>query len=348
MRVYDTAILRRWARRVWLAIQSRAIILVYHRVANISSDPQLLSVTPEHFAQHLQHVRQHYHPINLQALGQALVQGHIHHKAVVITFDDGYADNFWNALPLLEKYEIPATVFVSTGYVGQNREFWWDELERLILSSKVLPNSLELTINHKVHFWHLENPEKHFDMNSQSAREWNVTMGFYPTLRHKVYKELHHLLLPLNDAERQDILTQIARWAGALSVARQDYLALNSNELKSLAKGGLLEIGSHTITHSMLSAQSYEQQQWEITESKRNLESALGLPIVSFGYPYGNQEAAGREAPQLVHKAGYKLACANFPAPVTQKSDAFWLPRYLVRDWHEKSFSWRIKEWFRG
>lgn len=348
MRAYNTSIIQRWAKRALLTTQARAIILVYHRIANMSSDPQLLCVTPGHFAQHLKHLKEHYHPINLRALGQALVQGRIPHKAVIITFDDGYADNLWNGQPLLEKHEVPATVFVSTGYVGQKREFWWDELERLLLSPQSLPDSLELTINSKEHSWQFENSERQLEIDSQIARRWDVTMKFYPSPRYKAYKELHHLLQPLDDNERQEILTALARWAGALSIARRDYLALNSNELKALAKGGLVEIGSHTITHPMLSAQLLEQQRWEITESKRELENILESQVVSFCYPYGNQKKVGREALQLVRNAGFKIACANFPAPVTRKSDAFWLPRYLVRDWDEESFNRRLEEWFRG
>lgn len=348
MLAYGTGILRRWARKAWLATQARAVILVYHRVANISLDPQLLCVTPQHFAQHLQHLREHYHPMNLQDLGQALFQGRIPRRAVIVTFDDGYADNLWNARPLLEKHEVPATVFVTSGYVGQNREFWWDELERLLLSPQILPDSLELTINAKVYSWQLKNSGKQLEIDSRIARGWDVTMEFYPTPRHKAYKELHHLLRPLDDAERQVVLTDLARWAGALSDARQDYLALNPDELKALAKGELVEIGAHTITHPVLSSQPLEIQRREIAESKRDLESILKLPVTSFCYPYGDRTGIGTEARQLVRQAGFKLACANFPAPVTRRSDAFWLPRYLVRDWDGEEFAQRVQRWLRG
>ena len=69
----------------------------------------------------------------------AVSGGDVPSAGVVVTFDDGYADNFHNAKPLLERYEIPATVFVTTGYLQDQREFWWDELERILLQPGTLP-----------------------------------------------------------------------------------------------------------------------------------------------------------------------------------------------------------------
>jgi peptidoglycan/xylan/chitin deacetylase (PgdA/CDA1 family) len=74
---------------------------------------------------------------------------------VVITFDDGYADNLHNAKPLLERYDIPATVFVTTGHIGHEREFWGDELDRLLLQPSTLPELLGLSINGSPYQWEL-------------------------------------------------------------------------------------------------------------------------------------------------------------------------------------------------
>src|SRR3954470_15948888 len=113
----------RWSRR-----RPPALILLYHRVATPTRDPQLLSVSPERFAEHLEVVRRCAEPV---ALAGILAQGEGPRAA--ITFDDGYADNLHEAAPLLAAAGVPATVFVVSGQVGTTDEFWWDELERVLL-----------------------------------------------------------------------------------------------------------------------------------------------------------------------------------------------------------------------
>src|SRR5262245_19306871 len=122
----------RWIRH--LSVGS-ALILLYHRIAEPAADPFDLCVTPQHFAEHLEQLRRHHRIISLTELSQRLASGATLRHTVVLTFDDGYADNLHHAKPLLERYDAPATVFVTSGYVGQDREFWWDELERLLLLS---------------------------------------------------------------------------------------------------------------------------------------------------------------------------------------------------------------------
>ena len=137
---------------------SKGLILMYHRVAELEIDPWSLSVTPQNFGEHLEVLQKHYHPLSLQQLVEALRGNKRPDRAVVVTFDDGYADNFYNAKPLLEKYNIPATFFISTGFIGQNREFWWDELERLLLQPRKLPEKLSLNIDGNVYQWNLDQP----------------------------------------------------------------------------------------------------------------------------------------------------------------------------------------------
>src|SRR5262245_6029253 len=132
-----------------------AVILLYHRVSELPTDPQLLCVTPAHFAEHLEILRKEYKPIGLRELSHAYQQEKLPRRAVVVTFDDGYFDNLANAKPLLEHYNIPATLFVTTGYTQRQREFWSDELERLLLQPGNLPHTLNLTIAGKHHHWNL-------------------------------------------------------------------------------------------------------------------------------------------------------------------------------------------------
>src|SRR5262249_7442049 len=145
----------RWLRN---QVDPRALILVYHRVADLPSDPFQLAVSPKHLAEHMAILHRHYRPMALRQLvsflrgdrsparprgltklAATLSGPHFPCRTVVVTFDDGYQDNLVNAKPLMERWEVPGTVFVATGYVGKGREFWWDELERLVLGPGAFP-----------------------------------------------------------------------------------------------------------------------------------------------------------------------------------------------------------------
>jgi peptidoglycan/xylan/chitin deacetylase (PgdA/CDA1 family) len=108
---------------------SRGVVLGYHRVAEERHDPLGLCTPPSVFERHLQAIRRYGQPMRLLGLARATARRRLPSRGVVVTFDDGYADTLSIAKPLLERYEIPATVFVIAGYLG--REFWWDELIRI-------------------------------------------------------------------------------------------------------------------------------------------------------------------------------------------------------------------------
>jgi peptidoglycan/xylan/chitin deacetylase (PgdA/CDA1 family) len=105
------------ARRITNRFVRRAVILLYHRVTELAADPQLLSVSPQHFAEHLDVIRKVGLPMPLKSLWQAGRRERSSKCDVIVTFDDGYADNLYNAKPLLESHDVPATVFVTTGYM---------------------------------------------------------------------------------------------------------------------------------------------------------------------------------------------------------------------------------------
>jgi peptidoglycan/xylan/chitin deacetylase (PgdA/CDA1 family) len=104
--------------------RTRGLILLYHRVTEVEVDPWQLCVSPRHFEEHLA-VLKKFRPARLCDLPESVRPG-----SVAVTFDDGYADNLHCAARLLRKYDIPATFFLTSGYLGGNAEFWWDELER--------------------------------------------------------------------------------------------------------------------------------------------------------------------------------------------------------------------------
>src|SRR5262245_17293226 len=108
--------------RAWVG--PRPIILMYHRVVDLPFDPQLLAVSPSRFREHLEVIRREFRPLSLAEVAAAVREDRRQPRGgVVVTIDDGYADNLANARPLLDRFAVPATVFVATGQIGATSEF---------------------------------------------------------------------------------------------------------------------------------------------------------------------------------------------------------------------------------
>src|ERR1035441_8325455 len=125
MRLPGSGRLMSYGRWCFNALSRPAVVLLYHRISDHSSDPQMLSVSRANFEQHLRLIRGEFAPVSLADLIECSQRGSIPRRAVVLTFDDGYFDNLEFALPLLEKYDIPATFYVTSGQVGSREAFWW-------------------------------------------------------------------------------------------------------------------------------------------------------------------------------------------------------------------------------
>jgi peptidoglycan/xylan/chitin deacetylase (PgdA/CDA1 family) len=324
------------------------LILLYHRVAEVQSDPWLLSVTPRHFAEHLEVLRKVGRPMRLYHLAQNLREGKSQYRPLVVTFDDGYADNLYNAKPLLERYEIPATIFLTTGCIGQDREFWWDELDRLLLQPKTLPKALHLNIDGSTHDWDLGEAADYGEDAAQHHRSWRAWDKHDPSARHSLYRSLYHLLQPLPAGEQRKVLDDLLTWALAEPGGRPSYRPLTIQEILTLAQGDLLDIGSHTITHTVLSARPPATQWKEIQHSKAHLEEVLGCPVTSFAYPYGRQSDYTAETMALVQEAGFACACSASAGVVRRAADPFRLPRVHVQDWDGEKFTQVLSRWLDG
>src|SRR3990172_9216760 len=324
--------------------ERKAIILMYHRVAEVSTDPWSLSVTPQHFAEHMEILKKYFRPIQLQQLIKALRKGKVPRRSVVVTFDDGYADNLHNARPLLERRKVPATVFLSTGYIGQGREFWWDELDRLLLQPGTLPETLHLCINGSAHQWSL-GEAAHYDADACWRHSSWRFLEDAPSPRHLIYRSLWQLLQPLPESERRKVLNELLVWASAEPEGRPAYRILTQHEVVALARGGLVEVGAHTVTHPMISTLPTALQRDEIQQSKTSLEKILGRPVISFAYPYGNYSA---ETVPIVREAGFTCACSTLPGVVGRDNDRFQLPRVQIEDWDGEEFSRKLSLWFDG
>ena len=343
MRIRGVGRLRRVARWVRNGLAPGPLILMYHRIAELPLDPHRLAVTPRHFADHLEILRARNRPIPLRRLIGAIGEGAPLPRAVVVTCDDGYADNLSNGKPLLERHDVPATVFVSSGQVGSEREFWWDELERLLLQPGTLPPTLRLRVNGRIHEWGLGDAARYGADAWRRHRGWHVGQPHDPGPRQRLFRSLYRLLHALPPCARRDVLDDILTWAGASTTGRLTHRAVSADNVRDLARGGLIEVGAHTVSHPSLAPLSVGAQDEEIRRGKMDLEQILGLPVLSFAYPHGSYTA---ETATLVGGAGFTSACTSAPGIVWHDADPFQLPRVEVGDWDGDEFARRLGAWF--
>lgn len=320
--------LPRWRRQAGL-------ILLYHRVAALEADPQLLAVTPAHFAEQLDVVRRHAVAAPLGAIREASGARGVPH--VAITFDDGYADNLHEALPLLEDAQLHATFFVVSGAVGSDCEFWWDDLERALLGDGERPTVLELA-------GALKGMRFDFDGSDVGDKCWHVLRPTTPSERHAAYRRLLPELRTLDPVVRDGVVDELRNWAGLSPSARPSHRPLDEDELGRLAKSDWASIGAHTVSHPSLAALSLVDQRREVENSKTQLEELVG-PVTSFSYPFGSPADYTNETVRAVVDAGFELACANVEGTIAATADRFQLPRFLVRDWDGDEFERQLRSW---
>jgi peptidoglycan/xylan/chitin deacetylase (PgdA/CDA1 family) len=311
------------------------LVLMYHRVGTSECDPWGLSVSPQHFAQHLELLRTFGQPMSLARTVDALRRRDLSGRSLVVTFDDGYVDNLWNAAPLLERYETPATIFIAPSYIGSRREFWWDELERILLRPKRLPDELRLTTRGGAQLWMLEAACEYTDEERRSDLAWSVDKQGAPSKRCELYRTVHRALQPLDDSERVAALDHLKAWSDDSGLARTSHLCVSVGEVKALNKIDLIEIGAHTSTHRALPSIPEDIQRQEIRDSKVDLERLLGSPVANFAYPYG---AFSERTADIVRQEGFVSACSTSPSALYNDVDPFALPRLKVGDWDATTF----------
>ncbi|GFO55615.1 polysaccharide deacetylase [Geomonas sp. Red276] len=291
------------------------VVLIYHRVTSLAADPQLLAVGPPHFRDQMRYLKDHFPVLRFEA-----EWGKVREPSVVVTFDDGYADNYLEALPILEQEQVPATFFVTTGGLGTKDELWWDELERLLLGGGDFPASLALPIEGKNYRW-----------------ETATAAG-----RRRCYDQLHPLLRGLPPATLQDAIAAIRNWAGLGREGRESHRPLTADEVRLLSQSAWATIGAHCVNHPRLCALSAEEQRDEILASKRRLEEICGREITVFSYPFGCPGDFTRESVRICRDAGFRRVAANFPGQARPWTDPMQIPRQLVRDWGVTEFAARL------
>lgn len=309
-------------RRARGLLGGRAVILMYHRIADEAWDPYGLCVSPVHFAQHLEVIRRAGRPMALSELAADVRRGSVPAGAVCVTFDDGYTDNLEAAAPLLRRHDVPATCFITTGRMGRDREFWWDELEQVLLGAARLPTRLRLEANgHEAVF---ETGDEAAADERPKARGWTFQHAAAPTARHALLRDVHGFVQPLPDAERERVLAELRAQAAFEPVVRASHRALEPDGVAALERSAPIEIGAHTVGHPHLPGQTEEVQRLEVAASRRTLEEWVGHAVDGFAYPYGAYSDVSVAA---VRDAGFTHACSGLWGGVRLDSDVLLLPR---------------------
>ena len=328
-------------KKIFNKINTQGIILMYHRVIDLDCDPWQLCVSPEHFEEHMKVLKKYGNPVQMQEMGRTVRSWGFGRKQIAETFDDGYADNFYNAKPILERHKIPATFFVVTGAIDKNEEFWWDELERIILHPPKFPEQFKMTIHTNDYFWPLKpnDPmEAHNYAQSAHSIPNNNTVMAYSQLYYVLWNILSHL----SSKEKKMVLQEIAYWASSTMTTRTSHKIMTREELLNLARVPLFEIGAHTQHHPTLSYLNIEKQRQEIEESKKFLEETLGRSVQSFSYPHGVYTP---DTVKLVREIGFKASCTCVVKQVVRTDDPLLLPRFMVFDWDGQTFQQKLREW---
>ncbi len=324
--------------------ESRALILMYHRIAEEVSDPWSLCVSPANFSQQLQVLKRLGSLLHVNRLVNELENGKLSDRSVAITFDDGYVDNLYNAKPLLEAHDVPATIFLVTNSLQSKKEFWFEELEALLLRPGALPRAYHLMLNGASFEWDLENSANYGEDSFLRYRDWRA-LEPAPTPRHSLYFQLWKKLRPLPDMERRRILDEMWASIGTKPRVRPTHCALSTEEVSRIAEGGIFEIGSHTRTHPQLSQLTDDEQMREIKESKNFLEELIEHPVNSFAYPYGWHGDYSAVSVNCVRQAGYSGACTTIPGAVGSNTHPLQLNRLAVENWDGSEFERRLQNW---
>ncbi|MEX0771815.1 MAG: polysaccharide deacetylase family protein [Balneolales bacterium] len=317
----------------------KGIILMYHRIADVNNDPWELCVNPELFKEQLEVLRRYEEVLPLQELSERVIHKKSLQKAIALTFDDGYRDNFFEAKKWLERYKVPATFFISSGYIGKNREFWWDELERLLLTPGKLPERSQLDGEHII--TNLGADAELTEPTYESFKTW-TSKEIPPSKRHTLYLELWQIIRTCPYEKQLQIMDQIAQWAGCNLEKRDDYLPMTKEELVRFIESDFIEIGAHTCYHPDLSLLSIAAQKKEIFEGKKTLEFWLNKEIDTFSYPFGKYNV---DTLSLINEAGFQFAYTTKKGLANGKQSSFTLPRFQVKNWTGKEFESKLKEW---
>ena len=266
-------------------------ILAYHRImplpdpATFDFDLELISTSPDRFRDQMLLLKRRFRPMRLTGVVTALNAGEaLPPDAVVVTFDDGYDDNYRIAYPILRELGVPATFFVSTGHIDSGRPFAYDWLVHMIL----LTGAPGLTL-----------PELGIDLSMPKKRDERRQLAGHVLLEMK----------SLGAIAQSDLITRLEReWRMPSNVTPVDCRPMTWEQLREMHEAGF-EVGSHGVHHRMLAKLPRQDMEDEVHDSKVSLERELGITTALMSYPVGGDRAFDERVIEATRANGFQLAC---------------------------------------
>jgi peptidoglycan/xylan/chitin deacetylase (PgdA/CDA1 family) len=289
----------------------RLLILAYHRIGELPGpgypfQNELISGTPDEFDRQLAFLKRHFNVVNFHMLAELEARGEsFPPNCVVITFDDGYADNYEVALPILQSHGLTASVFLSTGFIDKQEPFWFEMLSYFIM--RMEPGVLSL-----------------------SRAQFRVEVT--ESNRLEVRGSLGRGMRVVSDATRLLMLDELREQSGVQPTKNEIDLVrpLTWDQVRALDSAGI-EIGSHTVSHPFLVQLRDEELAVELADSKKRIEQELGRPVSSLSYPTGGSEYFDSRSVRVADECGYRFAVSYDHATVqTSKMRRFQIPRIHV------------------
>lgn len=276
-------------------------ILIYHRVLAKRSELLPDEMDAERFERQMRFLARNFIVMPLADAVRQLKQGSLPRRACCVTFDDGYADNLTVALPILEKYKLPSTLFVATSYLDGGLMFNDAVIHLMAETSLSTLDFRDLGLDV-------------YDVSSVETRR-AATIGVLRKTR------------SLPPDVRSDLVSRMARIAGVESLP--DDLMLTRTQLLEMSRRGV-EVGGHTVSHPVLTSLSDTDAREEIALGKRTLENWIGKPARCFAYPVGlpGRDFEPRHA-AMVRELGFELAVTTANRMADSGSDPFQLPRFM-------------------
>lgn len=332
----------KWLHTVNRFFEHRAVVLMYHRIADVAVDPWELAVSPANFEQQIQLLTEKYTVIPVAELIHQLQQKKILSNAVCLTFDDGYADNFLFAKPILEKHNCPATFFIPSHYTGQERPFWWDALEVILLHAPQLPQLFQLPMQDDVFEFDLSDETLLTDDLILKHKAW-AWPAAAPTRRCELYLNIWEHLKPLPLSEIETTLEALKRLSGYAPYFPDSLLPMRSDQLAELANHSLFDIGLHTATHPALAYHNEDVQYEELAENKKALQ--MYQPINAVAFPYGNYN---NSTLSVLQKQRIDAGFTTEQKTVTRASNPRCLGRYQVTNCDASELENKLAKWLKA
>lgn len=307
---------------------SGSTCLMYHHIAPgaMKREPRFqpnleLFVAEEEFEKQIRHLAAYYECLSVGEAVELLKRGKLPRRSATVTFDDGYRDNLL-ALPILKRYNVPATIYITTGGIAGTRTFWWDEHETILGRL----DSLELTWRGKTYRW---------DLDSHALK-----LAAFMELN-RLFKARH----PMEQDELLEVLRAAARDAGIAPPYVEANQMLSWDELVALDREPLITIGAHTVDHYVMSRLRDEELHRQIADSRGELQHRLGHVVEHFAYPFGREEHAAEREFSAVAQAGFTSAVTTRPAHwrSASRNALHALPRMAV-DYSDtlEDFRWKL------